>query len=105
MSAMYQIRFARNGGASYEYFEAEPDKAPAEACEKANDYIERRRARVFMSIAPFKPVRTASVVEYDRNTKAAKKHGHRFKIRLQYIQMEYIGGRKHRDYWYAPIED
>jgi hypothetical protein len=80
------------------------------ACERANEllakYRERydmmRRAQAFMY--NYHIPRTCNVVEFDSKTKKAKRGGHKFKIRLNWIDIVLKSGEKIRDDWYVPID-
>lgn len=102
MTTKYQLRFARNGSCSYEYADATPETALTAACERANEWLARQRGRAGSMFDTFRPIRTVRVVEYDNTTKAPKRNGHKFKLKLQFTELRFAGGGRQRNEWYEP---
>lgn len=104
----FQIRFTdKYGCGSFYYFSVLPKEDIGEkAAECANtQYLEKGYENAqFSSFGYFKPMKSASVVQWDREKKAAVKGGIKFKIRLMFFKATYTSGRKERSEWYKADE-
>jgi hypothetical protein len=103
----FQIRFVRDGGGSYYYFSALPkEDIGQKAADVANEeYLNKGYENAqFASFGYFKPIKSAPVVQWDREKKAPMKGGIKFKIRLFFFQATYASGRKERTEWYQADE-
>lgn len=103
----FQIRFVKDGCGSYFYFSTLPKEDIGEkACELANsEYLKRGYDNAsFRSFGYFNPIKTASVVQYDRNKNGLVKGGIKFKIRLSFVQATFGNGRKEMVEWYKADE-
>jgi hypothetical protein len=103
----FQIRFVKDRCGSYFYFSALPkEDIGKKAAEVASvEYLQAGYDNSqFRSFGYFKPIKTAQVVQWDRDKKAAMKGGIKFKIRLNFFQAIYMSGRKTRDEWYEADE-
>lgn len=103
----FQIRFVKDGCGSYYYFSALPKEDVGEkAAEVANvEYLQRGYENAQLrSFGHFRPIKTVSVVEWDREKKNPMKGGIKFKIRLAFFQATYNSGRKERSEWYQADE-
>ena len=103
----FQIRFVKDGGGSYYYFSALPEENIGEKAAQVADeqyLIPGYENAHFRSFGYFKPIKTAAVVQWDREKKAVMKGGIKFKIRLSHIQFTYTSGRKERNEWYVADE-
>lgn len=99
----FQLRFKRNGSCSYRYCDVSSvEQAPAAATEEANKYLSEQRENQFMRFGVEKPVRTVEVVECGKAGIAIRK-GHRFNLKLCFIEYRFKDGRRERDDWYEPI--
>lgn len=104
----FQIRFVdKYGFGSFYYFSALPkEDIGQKAADVANvEYLEKGYENAnFRSFGYFKPMKSAAVVQYDRNTKEAMRGGIKFKIRLSFVQATYTSGRKEITEWYVADE-
>lgn len=101
----FQIRFTdKDGCGSFYCFSAMPkEDIGQKAADIANvEYLEKGYQNSFFGT--FKPLKSAWVVQYDRNTKEAMRGGIKFKIRLSFVQATYTRGRKERTEWYVADE-
>lgn len=97
----YQIRFCDSKGhGSFCYVDGEKNVEQL-AADKATEYINRD-----MGFGAFgrriESKKTVHVWEMDMVTKQPKKGGHRFKLKLAYVQATYTDGSKTRKEWYEP---
>lgn len=99
----YQIEFKEGTSSHFAYFEAEKDIEVA-AAQRANEDVEKQieMRRGFGRV--IKP-RTIMVREYDTAKRGVKRGGHKFKLRLLFLQKTFLSGRKEREEWYAPVTD
>lgn len=104
----FQIRFTdKDGCGSFCYFSALPkEDIGQKAADTANvEYLEKGYENAsFRSFCYFKPMRSASVVQYNRQTGEAIRGGIKLKIRLSFVQATYASGRKERTEWYVADE-
>ena len=100
----YQIRFCDSKGhGSFCYIDADKD-VEQKAADKATEYINNQKERSFGYFGShIQSKRTVHVWEMDMETKQPKKKGHRFKLRLAYVQATYTDGSKSRKEWYEPV--
>lgn len=103
----WQIRLIeRDGCGSFLYFDATPEEAKQKACEVANEDLAKsyKNDEHNLWFQPrFKPIRTVSVVEYDRNTHSAKRKGKKFKLRLSYFLIKFRDGSQVKNEWYEVL--
>ena len=108
----YQIRFCDSKGYGYfRYLDVKSkrgiEKKAAEAAtkiiiEESEKYKSQGGPWGIFSIPP-KPKKVLHVWEWDLEKKEPKRGGHRFKIRLAFIEATYVGGGKRREEWYEPV--
>ena len=102
----YQIRFCDSKGhGSFTYIDVDSvEGVEQKAADKATEYIKNGsglRRGFFNSVS--KPMKTVNVWEMDMTTKEPKKKGHRFKLRIVFVEVTYQGGSKRRNEWYEPV--
>lgn len=109
----YQIRFCDSKGCGFfEYILVKHGgdvmKITAEKATEVNDkrklqHTEQSQWNIFKALHPYKSKRVVHVWEWDLENKQPKKGGHRFKLKLAYIQATYTDGSKSRKEWYEPV--
>lgn len=101
----WQIRLLdKDGCGSYLHFDATIEEAREKACEKANEDLAKsyKNDEHKLWFQPrFKPVKTATVVEYDNKTHRAVSKGEKFKITLCYVLYKFRDGSQERNEWYS----
>lgn len=103
----FQIRFVKDTCVRYCYFSALPkEDIGKKAAEVANvEYLQNGYENAtFRSFGYFKPIKTAQVVQWDREKKATLKGGIKFKIRLSFFEAIFTSGRKERSEYYVAEE-
>jgi hypothetical protein len=104
----FQIRFFRDKSGSFKYFEADADYEK-KAIEVANEHHERKLELCDGFLHRYDPIKTITVVEYDKVRKKAVIKGIKFKLRLTfieatfyftYIPVNYNSGKKVKNTWY-----
>lgn len=90
----YQIEFKFKTEWVYVYFSAAKDIV-YKGCGKANETLFKLK-----DIRPeFKPPKSLMVRELSTEG-TRKKGGHRFKLKLSFLELRTISGKKYRDEWY-----
>lgn len=103
----FQIRFVKDECGKYCYFSVLPEEDIAGKAEDVANvgYLQNGYENAtFRSFGYFKPIKTAQVVQYDREKKAAMKGGIKFKIRLCFFEATFTSGMKERSEYYKAEE-
>ena len=102
---VYQLRFRHSDGSvSYEYAFVGASQAKAAICtDRANEWVKRFRELHGGYLRARLP-RTATVVEYDNESKSVKRGGEKFKLGLRFLEARYRDGSRTRDEWYEVAE-
>lgn len=100
----FQIQFVKDGGGSYYYFSTLPKEDIGEKAANVatEDYLVRGRENDLFGT--FRPIKTATVVQYDRVKGAPVRGGIKFKVRLSFVQATYSSGKKVRNEFYVADE-
>lgn len=107
----YQIRFCDNkGNGHFKYVDVKSKEGVEEkAAQAATDYLKEQAQKAASNSSwnvfyvPERPKRTLHVWEWDSEKREPKRGGHRFKLRLAFIEATYVGGSKKRQEWYEPV--
>lgn len=101
----FQIRFEKDGCGSYYYFSVLSHKEiGSKAVEVANtEYLEKQyvNASIFR---PYDPMKSAKVVQYDREKRQPLRGGIKFRIRLSFFEANFGRNKKVRDEFYVSDE-
>lgn len=100
--ARYQIEFNRGGGTkSFCYFDSENYakgvSVESAAADVANEHMNKKKEmNTFLGWCSYKPPKSLSVREYDTTRKQPLRGGHKFKLRLTFLELITDSGRKER---------
>lgn len=99
----FQIQFTdKDGGGTFRYFSVMLHKEIGSTAEAvANiEYLQKGYENQSFRMSAFRPMRSAKVVEYDREKKEPLRGGIKFKIRLSFVEATFGSGRRERKEWY-----
>lgn len=98
----FQIRFEKDGCGSYYYFSVMSYKeiGPKAAEVANNEYLQKQYVNA-STFWPYNPMKSAKVIQYDKDNNIAFKGGIKFKIRLSFFQADFGRNKKVREEFYV----